>query len=120
MGPLEATAAPMSHLIGSLIAPASGSESTATTSCRISHLSLAYAAGSVGSPVDDPLINGDNPEAGHHGIVAVPRRERQHAEQGMARDQQIGRRWRPPRCPEADMKLPGQLGPRWTGRDQLD
>src|SRR5207247_6873601 len=38
----------------------------------------------------------------------------------MARDEQIVRGWRPPRCPEADMKFPGKLGHRGSERVHID
>src|SRR5207253_8956788 len=57
MGPLEATAAQMSHMTRSLVAPLPVRNLTATTSCRISHLSLALAARPVRFPVDHRLIN---------------------------------------------------------------
>src|SRR5439155_893747 len=44
----------------------------------------------------------------------------QPAEQGMARDEQNVRGWRPPRCPEADMKFPGKLGHRGSERVHID
>ena len=89
-------------------------------------LILARAEGSADLPISPGLfvpdlsINGDNLEAGYRGIVTISRCERQTAEKGMAGDEQIVRRWRPPHRPEANMEFACKLGHRGSERVHVD
>ncbi len=94
--------------------------------CLRPWLILPRAGGSADLPdFSGPLrtrlsIDGDNMEAVDCGIVTVPCGERQTAKKGMAGDEQIVRRWRPPRRPEADIEFPCELGHRGSERVHID
>jgi hypothetical protein len=53
-------------------------------------------------------------------IVTVPSCERQTAKKGMAGDEQVVRRWRPPHPPEADMEFTSELSHRGSERVHID